>query len=189
MVSKSGRALALGDVLTHINRVRLTRDVAPAELLVGKGGAEVMLTFTVGDGPRRPPAETMSGAGGELAARVGAMSLSSEGGGGGGGGGGGKNKKKGGGGGGGGGRGGGGGGRGGGGGKWAARAGAGGGAAKKHGGAGASSSLPAVKPHPTPASVVPLKPGQSVNVRIRAMHSELDARYRDMVGVARVVLV
>ena len=137
----------------------------------------------VGDGPRRPPAETMSGAGGELAARVGAMSLGGEGKGGGGngggdksGGGGGKNKKKG-----GGGGGGGGGGRGGGG-KWAG-AGAGG-AGKKHGGAGAgaASSMPAAKPHPTPASVVPLKPGQSVNVRIRAMHSELDARYRDMVG-------
>lgn len=28
---------AVGDVLTHINRVKLTQDVAPAELLVGKG--------------------------------------------------------------------------------------------------------------------------------------------------------
>jgi hypothetical protein len=83
---KPGVNAAVGDILTHVNRVRLTQAVAPAELLVGKGGAEVMLTFTVGDGPRRPAAESMAGAGGELAARVGAMSL-------GGGDGGGKNKK------------------------------------------------------------------------------------------------
>lgn len=44
---KPGVNAAVGDVLTHINRVRLTQEVAPAELLVGKGGAEVMLTFTV----------------------------------------------------------------------------------------------------------------------------------------------
>lgn len=87
---KPGINAAVGDVLTHINRVRLTQEVAPAELLVGKGGAEVMLTFTVGDGPRRPAAEIMAGSGGELAARIGSMSLEK----GGGGGGGGKNKNK-----------------------------------------------------------------------------------------------
>jgi hypothetical protein len=163
---KPGINAAVGDVLTHINRVRLTQEVAPAELLVGKGGAEVMLTFTVGDGPRRPAAEIMAGSGGELAARIGSMSLEK----GGGGGGGGKNKNK---------KGGGGGG---GGGKGQQSGGKRGGANAGHkgGGHGGGAALPPTTPA-TPSSVVPRKPGQSVNVRIRAMHSELDARYRDMV--------
>jgi len=162
---KPGVNAAVGDIITHLNRVRLTAAKAPSECLVGKGGAEVMLTFTVGDGPRGPAAAEMAGAGGELAARVGAMSLGAAaaaaaaaggkgkgkgdnkpGGGGGGGRAGGKTGGK-----------------------------AGGGHKGAH-----RSSVPLAPPKPA-STVKPRKAGDTVNVRIRAMHSELDARYRDLV--------
>ncbi|ACO65681.1 predicted protein [Micromonas commoda] len=71
---KPGVNVAVGDVLTHVNRVRLTSEVGPSVALVGKGGAEVLLTFTAGDGPRRPLGASMEfGAGGALAQRIAAL--------------------------------------------------------------------------------------------------------------------
>ena len=73
---KPGVNVAVGDVLTHVNRVRLSERLGPSAALVGKGGAEVLLTFTAGDGPRRKLGASMEfGAGGALAQRIAAVSL------------------------------------------------------------------------------------------------------------------
>ena len=154
---KPGVNVAVGDVLTHVNRVRLTSEVGPSVALVGKGGAEVLLTFTAGDGPRRPLGASMEfGPGGALAQRIAAVSLADsidESGGKG------KNSGKG-----------------------------------KTGGKGknikANRFAPPPPPPPPPKvdkkgvakpADATRKPGARFDVRVRAMHSELDARYRDAI--------
>ena len=146
---KPGVNVAVGDVLTHVNRVRLGAKRGPSAALVGKGGAEVLLTFTAGQGPRRPLRESMEfGAGGDLAQRVAAVSIADtkdE-----------SNKK---------------------------------GGKNKNGGKGRNKAVNKYVPPPPPVTAkksskpedATRKPGTRFDVRVRAMHSELDARYRDMI--------
>ena len=46
---KPGLNVAVGDAIVALNRVTLTEEVGVDEVLTGKGGAEVMVTFKVGD--------------------------------------------------------------------------------------------------------------------------------------------
>ena len=124
---KPGVNVEVGDVLTRIDRVRLTKAFGPSEALVGKGGKEILLTRVRG-------AEGGEGGGANaLADRVGAMRVRDD-----------------------------------------ARGGAKKAAGKKNAGGSDSGSRRS-------GSAAAAKRPKEVSVRVRAMHSELDARYRDMI--------
>ena len=131
---KPGVNVEVGDVLTRIDRVRLTRAFGPSEALVGKGGKEILLT-RVREGGSEDWSE--KGAANALADRVGAVRVEDG----------------------------------------AKKTGANKAGAKK---AGAKSTQSRDLDRAAATRSFAARP-EEVSVRVRAMHSELDARYRDMI--------
>jgi tricorn protease len=127
---KPGLNVAVGDAIVALNRVTLTEEVGVDEVLTGKGGAEVMVTFKVGD-----RGGGGGGGGGRSTGEIAPAAAASD-------------KKN--------------------------RSGGSGAKHKKTKGKDATAADAA-------GANGTLKRGDVVSVRVRAMHSELDARYRDAV--------